>query len=294
MECGNTGNILLIEDNPDHAELMKIALEADFEVYWAKSGKSGLEYLEGLSPDAIPDIILVDYSLPDLDGLTVIESIVKRGDTPVIMITGRGDEELAVRAMKLGAYDYVVKTGSYLTVLSAVIYNALDRHKTEKQKAQLEQELERLSITDDLTGLFNRRYFFSRLEEETVRAKRQHTPLSLVLMDLDYFKKYNDTHGHIQGDNALKKVAEVIRKNTRDSVDFACRYGGDEFAVIMPGTDMSHARIVAERIKKIVKDMRLDNITVSAGIAEYNNRETAEKLVESADRILYREKGKVR
>jgi two-component system cell cycle response regulator len=294
MECGNPGNILLIEDNPDHAELIKIALEADFEVYWAKSGKSGLEYLEGLSPDAIPDIVSVDYSLPDLDGLTVIESIVKRGNTPVIMVTGQGDEELAVRAMKLGAYDYVVKTSAYLTVLPTVIYNTLDRHKTAKQKAQLEQELERLSITDDLTGLFNRRYFFSRLEEETVRAKRQETPLSLILMDLDYFKKYNDTHGHIQGDNALKKVAEVIRKNTRSKVDFACRYGGDEFAVIMPGTDMSHARIVAERIKKIIKDMRLDNITVSAGIAEYNNRETVEELVESADRILYRETGERR
>ncbi|MFH1951152.1 MAG: diguanylate cyclase [Pseudomonadota bacterium] len=283
--------ILLIEDNPDHAELIESALKADFQVYWAKSGKSGLEYLKGLPADAMPRLILVDYSLPGFDGLRVIESITKEGfDVPLIMITGQGDEEIAVRAMKLGAYDYLVKTGNYLTVLPAVMHSALERHKTARDKARLEEDLKRLSITDDLTGLFNRRYFYNRLEEETVRTKRYGNPLSLALLDLDHFKKYNDTHGHLEGDNALKKVAEVILQNTRNRVDFACRYGGDEFAVILPGTDKGRAHITAERIKTAVRDMGLGNITVSAGIAEYDNHETVEEFVDSADKMLYREK----
>ena len=293
MNMGKPVRILLIEDNPDHAELIESALKADFQVYWAKSGRSSLEYLKGLPPGAMPGLILADYSLPDFDGLRVIESITKEGfDVPLIMITGQGDEEIAVSAMKLGAYDYVVKTGNYLTVLPVVIESALERHKTAREKARLEDELKRLSITDDLTGLFNLRYFYNRLEEETVRAKRYGNPLSLALLDLDYFKKYNDTHGHLEGDNALKKVAEVIVRNTRNRVDFGCRYGGDEFAVIMPGTDKGRAHITAERIKKAVRDMRLGDITVSTGVTEYDNHETVEEFIESADKMLYREKEK--
>jgi diguanylate cyclase (GGDEF)-like protein len=291
MNMGNLAHILLIEDNPDHAELIESAVKTDFRVYWAQSGKSGLEYLKGLPVGAMPALILIDYSLPGFDGLRVIEAIIKEGfDVPLIMITGQGDEEIAVRAMKLGAYDYLVKTGNYLTVLPVVIHGALKRHETARDKARLEEELKRLSITDDLTGLFNRRYFYNRLEEEAARAKRYGSPLSLALLDLDHFKQYNDTNGHLEGDNALKKVAEVIRQSTRNRVDFACRYGGDEFAVIMPGTDNDSAHITVERIKTAVRDMRFGNITISAGIAEYDKQETVKEFVESADKMLYREK----
>ncbi|MFO7985023.1 MAG: diguanylate cyclase [Desulfatiglandaceae bacterium] len=284
-------HILLIEDNPDHAELVESALKSDFRVYWAQSGKSGLEYLKGLPVGAMPDLILIDYSLPGFDGLRVIESIIREGlDIPLIMITGQGDEEIAVRAMKLGAYDYVVKTGNDLGVLPVVIHRALERHKTAREKVRLEEELKRLSITDDLTGLFNRRYFYNRIQEETVRAERYGTPLSVVLFDLDHFKRYNDTHGHLEGDHALKRVAEVIRQNTRNSVDFACRYGGDEFAVIMPGIARAGAHITVERIQRAVRDIRLGDITVSAGMAEYEKEAPIEAFIESADRMLYREK----
>ena len=288
---GNLAHILLIEDNPDHAELIESALKADFQVYWAKSGKSGLEYLKGLPPGAIPGLILVDYSLPGFDGLRVIESIIREGlDIPLIMITGQGDEEIAVRAMKLGACDYLVKTGRYLSMLPVAIQKALEWNKTAKEKARQEEELKRLSVTDDLTGLFNRRYFYNRIEEEAVRAQRYGSPLALALLDLDHFKQYNDTNGHLEGDNALKKVAEVIRQRTRNRVDFACRYGGDEFAVILPGTDKGRAGITAERIKTAVRDMGLGNITISAGIAEYDKQEKVKEFVESADKMLYREK----
>lgn len=284
--------ILLIEDNPDHAELVETTL-SDYQVHWEKSGKSGLEYLKGLNVDALPDVILVDYSLPGLDGLQVIELILKKDfDIPLIMITGQGDEEIAVTAMKLGAYDYIVKAGSYLTALPVAVRNVIDRHRTAMEKMRLENELKRLAITDDLTGLFNRRYFYNRLEEEAVRMLRYENSLAIILMDLDYFKQYNDTYGHLEGDNALKKVARVIRQSIRNKVDLACRYGGDEFAVIMPETDESRAAITAKRIKKAVRDMQLGNITISVGVAEYNKQETIEELIETADKMLYREKRK--
>lgn len=283
--------ILLIEDNNDHAELIEFTLKDDFQVYRTKSGKISLEYLRELSVNALPDLILVDYSLPGFDGLRVIEAIIKKGfDIPLIMITGQGDEEIAVRAMKLGAYDYLVKTGNYLTALPVAVYNVIDRHRTAKEKARLENKLKQLAIIDDLTGLFNRRYFYSRLKEGVVRAQRYGSSLALVLLDLDYFKQYNDINGHLEGDNALKKVAKVIQQSTRNKVDLACRYGGDEFAVIIPEIDRSCANIVAERIKKAVKNMQLGNISISAGIAEYNKKETIEEFIETADKMLYSEK----
>ncbi|OEU48537.1 MAG: hypothetical protein BA861_03660 [Desulfobacterales bacterium S3730MH5] len=283
---------MLIEDDVDHAELMRRAIETEFEVYWTKSGRDALKYLKGLSAEARPVVILVDYGLPGLDGLGVLRHILDEAyDIPVIMVTGQGDELIAVKAMKEGAYDYVVKSVDYFAVLLSVIHKTLQQHNERKEKARLEDELKKLSVTDDLTGLFNRRYFRARLEEETIRAKRQRCSVSLLLIDLDNFKRYNDAHGHVEGDWALKKVAEIILRNIRKKVDTGCRQGGDEFAVIMPGANKAQACGSAERIKKAVKEAEIGRITASVGVAEYGN-ESIEDFIEIVDEILYKEKTK--
>ncbi len=280
--------VLIIEDNPDHAELARLALEPHFEVYLSESGEDALQYLEGPAQNNRPAAILLDYSLPGIDGLAVFERIMERGyDIPVIMVTGQGDESIAVEAMKKGAYDYMVKSGNYRAVLPAVIYKAVKQHEVAAEKARLALELERLVITDDLTGLFNRRHFYQKLEEEMVRAKRQNGKLSLILFDLDNFKEYNDTFGHLEGDSALKEVGGIILSSIRDKVDSGCRYGGDEFAVILPGADIKHASAVAGRIRRSVREKKLGNIGISTGIAEYDPESSVEDFIKTADDALY-------
>lgn len=283
--------ILIIEDNPDHADLTRLALDPPFNVCLLESGKDALLYLEGLARDARPVAILLDYSLPGMDGLTVFGCMMERGyDIPVIMVTGQGDERIAVEAMKKGAYDYVVKSGNYRALLPSVIFKAVKQHEMEGERARIALDMERLVITDDLTGLFNRRYFYRKIEEEMVRAKRQNGKLTLILFDLDHFKEYNDTFGHLEGDRALKEVGKITLFSIREKVDSGCRYGGDEFAVILPGTDIKHADAVAGRIRRSVEEKKMGNIDISAGVVEYDYESSVEGFIKTADDALYEAK----
>lgn len=284
--------ILIIEDNPDHAELARLALEPHFEVCLFESGKDVLRYLEGLAGNNDwPAAILLDYSLPGMNGLAILDRIMERGyDIPVIMVTGEGDETIAVEAMKKGAYDYVVKSGNYRAVLPSVIYKAVTQHEMVAEKARLALELKKLVITDDLTGLFNRRYFYQKVDEEIVRTKRQNGKLALVLFDLDRFKEYNDTFGHLEGDGALKETGRIIISSIREKVDSGCRYGGDEFAAILPGADIKQAAVVAGRIRELVREKKMGNVGISAGIAEYDHESSMENFIKTADDALYEDK----
>ena len=283
--------ILLVEDNPDHAELIRLVLEHQFGVDWVASEEKCWQYLEVLAPDDYPAVMLLDYSLPVTDGLSLLERIREgKYDIPVIMVTGRGDERVAVEAMKAGAYDYVIKEGNYLKLLPSLVLKTIKQHEAVKEKARLECELERLTIIDDLTGLFNHRYFYRKLEEEMTRANRQKGELSLILLDLDYFKDYNDTFGHLEGDNALREVGDVIMHSIRDSVDSGCRYGGDEFAIILPGTEENQAYTVAERIRKAIQEKKMGNLDISAGIVEFDHEVGVKDFIRVVDEALYKVK----
>ncbi|MBW1973890.1 MAG: hypothetical protein DRG20_05800 [Deltaproteobacteria bacterium] len=159
-----------------------------------------------------------------------------------------------------------------------------------RERKRLEEELRYKSITDELTDLYNRRHFYEQLEQEITRAKRMKTNLSLILFDIDDFKYYNDTFGHLEGDRILKKVGEITKKNIRGKVDTAYRYGGDEFTILLPGADQKQAITIANRIVSSLKKSELHYINLSMGIVEYKNKYSLEEFVKHADEAMYKAK----
>jgi diguanylate cyclase (GGDEF)-like protein/PAS domain S-box-containing protein len=165
----------------------------------------------------------------------------------------------------------------------AVIRDVTERVNTEKQ-------LHELSIRDDLTKLYNQRYFYKLLSREVQRADRQNHSLSLLVLDIDNFKKYNDKYGHIEGNKVLTRVAELVLENIRNGVDSAFRFGGDEFTAVLPEADVSQATHVAERIRECFEKCKIHNLTLSLGIAEYKQQCGMEDLFEMADQAMYKAK----
>jgi diguanylate cyclase (GGDEF)-like protein len=163
----------------------------------------------------------------------------------------------------------------------------MEKHCTLKEKERLEDEVRRLSITDDLTSLYNHRHFFKTLESELARLKRQKTSLSLLMFDVDNFKKYNDTYGHVEGDRVLRKIGEIVRQSIRSNVDSGYRYGGDEFAALLIGATLDQAMTIAERIRVSIEQAGFHDITVSLGLAEYQPHLDLEEFLKTADDAMY-------
>ncbi|HEO69791.1 MAG TPA: diguanylate cyclase, partial [Candidatus Hydrogenedentes bacterium] len=165
---------------------------------------------------------------------------------------------------------------------------AIGKDITEQKR--LDQELKEMSIKDSLTGLYNHRHFYDRLEDEIERTRRQGHPLSLLVIDLDQFKWYNDCHGHLAGDNVLRAVGVVIMECTRGHVDLGCRYGGDEFTVILPETDELQAQDVAERIRATFEHRSFERVTMSIGVKEFSSRDSLRRFIQLADETMYEAK----
>ncbi len=165
-----------------------------------------------------------------------------------------------------------------------------DRRRLEEELSIKNQKLELLSQTDPLTGLLNHRSFMQKMEEEVQRAGRYGSPLSLMMVDVDDFKIYNDTHGHLEGDGLLKRIAEIFRTNLR-ATEFICRYGGDEFSIIFPQTDAAQAAVAGEKIRAMVaKEFLKAKVSVSIGVAQFQSGCGKEGLIKQADELLYRSK----
>ena len=216
-----------------------------------------------------------------IDGLELIKRT-KRSHPEIcaIAMTGSSREFNYVEVINTGATDFVNKP-FVIEELEAKIKRAIIERNIRK-------ELQRLSITDSLTGLYNQRHFYARLNEEITRAKRQKHNLALILLDLDDFKQYNDKIGHLAGDEILKKVGKVINSNVRQGVDLGFRYGGDEFAVVLTDADQVVAEMMSDRIEKGIEEKC--GITASAGCIVFSDNLTAEALVQEADRRLYESK----
>ena len=278
------GKILIVDDAPDTLEIIQKLLSYEgYEVILASTGEEGVKKVE----EEKPDVVLMDINLPGIDGTEALRRIRRINPIQsVIMLTAFATVENAIQALKEGATDFIKKPFENEHLIH-IVNQSLEKYRTLKEKEKLEGEVRRLSITDDLTGLYNHRHFFKTLESELVRLKRQKTSLSLLMFDLDNFKRYNDFYGHLEGDRVLKKIGEIIKNSIRHNVDSGYRYGGDEFAALLIGASLDQALTIAERIRISIEEAGFKSITVSIGLAEFRDDFDLERFVKSADDAMY-------
>jgi len=292
-------HILLVEDNKTQASIIKDYLERNG--YRVSSVEDGMSAFKAAKTSGI-DIILLDRILPDIDGSDVCRWLKldqSTRDIPVIMLTAKGEMSDKVSGLEAGADDYLPKPFDEAE-LNARIYVRLraKTHQDElKQKNhQLEDMLTRvesLAIMDPLTGIYNRRRFETIFNSEFKRAMRYQLPLSLLMIDIDHFKKVNDVLGHQEGDKVLKELSQIVQSTIRE-VDSPARWGGEEFVVLSPNTTRENALRAAERVRKAVDKhaftgMGDKKVTVSIGVAGIPSPDidTQEKLIHAADLAMY-------
>lgn len=284
--------ILIVDDEPINIKLLAGELTADYDVVFALEGEDALE-IAG-SGESV-DIILLDIMMPGLNGYEVCRRLKASPQTlhiPVIFITTMSLEEDETRGLEIGAVDYITKPFSMAIVKA--------RLKTHLELKQHRDRLEKLSSMDGLTGIANRRRFDEQIDREWKIAAREASPVSLIMIDIDCFKHYNDRYGHIAGDECLKMVAETIRSSVRRPSDLAARYGGEEFAAILPKTDAQGAAGIAEAIRGNVAALQIPHdtsevaphVSVSLGVATTmaSAHETSAYLVGIGDKALYEAK----
>ena len=297
--------ILIIEDSKSQADLTRDFLERnDYEVEWAADGVSGIKAIKTASFD----VILLDLVLPDMSGNDICRWVKINYDTkgiPIIMLTVKSSLDDKVSSLEAGADGYLAKPYSEVE-LNVTIYAALrtkalqdELKQRNKQMEGLLTEVEFLAITDPLTGLHNRRFFDTVLKKELTEGKRYGQKVTCLMLDIDHFKRINDTYGHETGDTVLKEVASSLKSLLRE-VDTIARWGGEEFIVMMPHTDINGALVPGSRILKSIADMTFAKIpgvriTVSIGLAcTGETQNTPDILVNAADLALYEAKRKGR
>ena len=292
--------ILSIEDSDGYFETIKTVFEGMDHV-----SLIGTKTIEGaltvLIDDEI-DLILLDYALPDGNGFDFLEKARKEGiETPVVILTGKGGEMIASRLIREGASDYLTKTAFDRETISRIIWHVLEKTRLKREVGLAQVKLAQMATRDVLTGLHNRRYFFEALEREKARAERYGTDLVVCMIDLDHFKRINDSHGHPAGDAVLSGIGKLIRQWARET-DLPGRYGGEEFAVVLPETNPEGGLIACERLRRMVAEHRFEhenlrlNVTISIGMAHCNKtaQQTVFDLMNKADEALYRAKNKGR
>ena len=282
-----TASILIVDD--DHAvrnSIQEFLTILDFTTYSADSAEGALSFIKTCHVD----VIITDIIMNGMDGLQMTEIIKKNYDTDIIVITGYTGNYSYEEAIQKGADDFIFKPVRFEELLLRLKRVLRERALTQERTQMLER-LQELAITDDLTKLYNSRHFYNQLENEINRYKRYQRSLSLLLIDVDHFKEFNDTYGHIEGDKILHKIAQLITSCLR-TMDTAYRYGGEEFTVILPETTCDAAMAVSERINDVVKnDLFIENdkkdMSVSIGVTEYLPGELVSEFVRRADKAMY-------
>ncbi|AFZ13078.1 response regulator receiver modulated diguanylate cyclase [Crinalium epipsammum PCC 9333] len=291
--------VLVVDDDQMTRQLLRRAMEQqDYQVVEASNGEECLKAYQ----DYQPHIVLIDALMPVMDGFTCCTYLQKLpgGDrTPILMITSLDDKESVDRAFAVGATEYVTKPIHWPVLLQRV-RRLIHQFLLVEQLEAANLELQRLANSDGLTQVANRRRFDEYFDEEWRRHSRTFLPLSLILCDIDFFKRYNDTYGHQAGDECLKLVANTLSNNVKRVGDLVARYGGEEFVVLLPNTLAENAFEVAEKIRENLKQLHIPHagskvseyVTLSLGVAStYPHQEQSkELLLASADKALYQAK----
>ena len=287
-------NILVVDDSEDVFEGIKAFL-GDQDLVNMSRAANMKEALTMLGQGQF-DMIFLDHLLNDGTSIDFLREAEKEGiETPVIVISGQGDEMLVSQVIQLGAYEYLPKNRINLESVSRVINNTLERARLRNDVKKAQAKMAEMSTVDELTKLHNRRYFIEALEGEFERASRYEIEMALIMVDLDHFKKINDTYGHPSGDMVLSKIGGILKKHVRRN-DIACRYGGEEFAVILSNVSRENIYAAYDRFREMVSEHLFEyesnqfHITVSIGIAFSNNAESANDLLSQADQALYQAK----
>ncbi len=298
-------SILIVDDREENLLVLEELLD-DFDLNIIKA-RSGSEALERLLEYSFA-LILMDVQMPGMDGFETAELMrgtARTRDVPIIFVTAINKEEKHIfKGYESGAVDYLFKPlQPYILKSKVSIFVRLfqQNRELEQKITQLEKantKIKQLSITDALTGCYNRSYLNERLPKEIKRSQRYEIPISLILNDIDFFKKVNDTYGHQCGDQVLHAFVKILQQQIRQDIDWICRYGGEEFIVILPVTDLTGAAINAERLRRAVdetpiyyNDQEL-KITASFGVATAESHiedphKVLEQLLQTADKRLY-------
>lgn len=281
--------ILIVDDAIENRMLLKKLLRKKYEILEASSGEAALQIIFS---DNLPDLILLDVNMAGMNGYEVCQVLKSNKNTefiPVIFITGNDDERDEVRGFEVGAVDYIKKPFSPL-----IVNVRIQTHLELKRNRDI---LESYSFLDGLTGISNRRRFNEYLETSWQFNARESFPLSIILIDIDHFKKYNDFYGHLAGDECLKKVARELTRSVGRKLDLVARYGGEEFGCILPNTKKEGALKVAERMRTNILSLGIEHVhneeykivTISLGVATTipESGSSFEILIKKADEALY-------
>ena len=277
--------LLIVDDDPNSIHLLADIFNQDYDILFATTGQKALE----IASQEKPSLILLDVIMPEMDGYEVCQQLKQNPDTldiPIIFVTAHSNVTQEIHALEMGAADFISKPFAPGIVKLRV--------KNQIELRYLQKQLIQLAITDGLTGISNRRNFDQKLFDEWHRAIRMQQSLTVIMIDVDHFKKYNDCYGHQAGDACLEHVAALLMDSCNRNNDFVARYGGEEFAMILPET--TTPSVVIEKLFQILKELAIPHemsefrqITLSAGISirTPNHDENPSVLICEADKALY-------
>jgi two-component system, cell cycle response regulator len=295
-ETGRGGQVLIVDDRQSSYERMLETLSSEHTVDVEADPNEALFH----AAEGNYDLVIVSLGLQNFDGLRLcsqIRSLERTRNVPILAVAEADNNQRLVRGLEIGVNDYLIRPVDRNEMLARVRTQIKKKRYTERLRDNVQASIE-MAITDALTGLFNRRYMETHLATLLEQAASRGKPLSVLILDIDYFKSINDSHGHDAGDDVLREFSVRIRKSIRN-IDLACRYGGEEFVIVMPETDMSVAAMVAERIRRriatepfsIQNGARQLDVTISIGIAALAGpADSAAAVLKRADTALYRAK----
>lgn len=292
MQTQRQPRLLVVDDQPINIQTLYQTFSEDHQVLMATSGAAAMKVCESKQPD----LILLDVMMPDMDGYELCRRLkldAQLRDIPVVFVTARHDEAAEALALDVGAVDFISKP-----INTRIVRARVKTHLALKSQRDL---LQSLAYIDGLTAVFNRRFFDERLAMEWSRSTRNGSPISVILLDVDHFKLYNDCYGHIEGDACLRTVARRLKEHVRRPADLLARYGGEEFGCILPETDLQGAMQLAAQLQHAVFEQQIPHadspvtafVTVSLGVASTQgprDEGNPAELLALADTMLYRSK----